>query len=396
MPDFQFQGTPFTQAIDALRSKSTVPTERYDQWMGAANAKGFVVAGATKIDLLKDIQNSLVDALENGETLADFRKKFRETVTRHGWSYNGDEGWRTGVIYNTNMRTARMAGRWQQIQARKKSFPYLVYLTVGDERVRANHRIWHQIALPVDDPWWDTFYPPNDWGCRCYVISANARTLQRMGIEVADPPQSNSTERVIPGTGEVYGLVPDGIGTGWEYNVGKAWVGPDTAYGKKLASLPYELIQAAHTSSLEIISAQGDMWRLWVDDLITSPQPQGRIATIGWVDQDLHEHLVKTHQELDTLAIIASDHQLQSLSTDTLKNLPDLVGLRKAVLKNKATDNFVFVLETDEAAANGLQVIEVNLKSNADSVTTVEAVKTIQQEELKQTANYELLLGTLD
>ena len=47
---------------------------------------------------------------------------------------------------------------------------YLQYRTARDERVRASHRPLDRITLPADDPFWDEFFPPNGWNCRCNVV----------------------------------------------------------------------------------------------------------------------------------------------------------------------------------------------------------------------------------
>ncbi|SZD73691.1 phage head morphogenesis protein, SPP1 gp7 family [Candidatus Ornithobacterium hominis] len=71
--------------------------------------------------------------------------------------------------YHQTVATANMAGKWQDIQRTKDLYPNLKYVTVGDERVRAQHREWDGIVLSIEHPWWKTHYPPNDWGCRCDV-----------------------------------------------------------------------------------------------------------------------------------------------------------------------------------------------------------------------------------
>jgi SPP1 gp7 family putative phage head morphogenesis protein len=65
--------------------------------------------------------------------------------------------------------SATMASKWQDIEEDKDVLPMLKYVTVGDERVRQDHRPLDGVTRPVDDPFWDTYYPPNGWRCRCDV-----------------------------------------------------------------------------------------------------------------------------------------------------------------------------------------------------------------------------------
>lgn len=68
---------------------------------------------------------------------------------------------------------ANAAERWQEIQKRKFLYPNLRYETAGDERVRASHAALDGRVYPVDHSFWDSFYPPNGWRCRCIVIQTD-------------------------------------------------------------------------------------------------------------------------------------------------------------------------------------------------------------------------------
>jgi uncharacterized protein with gpF-like domain len=35
-----------------------------------------------------------------------------------------------------------------------------------------------------DDAFWDTYYPPNGWGCECYVITESEHGAKKAGIKV--------------------------------------------------------------------------------------------------------------------------------------------------------------------------------------------------------------------
>ncbi|MGB1238764.1 MAG: phage minor head protein [Pseudomonadales bacterium] len=404
MPEIKFQGVAANEAIKNLRSKVRIPTRRFDEILGEAHAKGFTVAGAIKAELLKDLHDDITAALEKGESLGQFRKRFAETVQRHGWSHKGSASWRTRVIYETNLRTAHMAGRWKQIEQNKQRRPYLIYMTVGDERVREDHRRWHAVALPVDDPFWSSHYPPNGWGCRCYVITASASQLERMGIKVADSPVINKTERVNTRTGEVYGDVPEGIDTGWDYNVGKAWLGSDTAFGERLAQLSTRSIKP----DLRNIDTQAmtASWQSWLKQVDAAPHAKGYAHTVGYLDPPLMEALSANNIIPQSAAIIVYDNQTNHLQgnhkdeskripQDWLLELPMHLQNYQAVLLHKQTNNILIVMPDSINGKKGRAVVEINFKRKGKVLNSLRSLGIMEIYNLRK-KEYEVIAGSLE
>ena len=220
------EGQPFQEAADFFGQKLNLPTQRWTDIREGEHGKAFVVAGVSKAALLADFRSAIDRAVRDGETLADFRKRFDEIVQRHGWSYKGQRGWRTRVIYQTNVRQAYSAGRWQQAQRLRKSHPYLVYEALDDGRTRPEHAAWDGIVLRADDSWWDTHTPMNGWGCRCSALPASQRELERRGLSVSEPPPVEMENRPVnTSAGRVNWPTPKGVDAGFGYNVGRAAYG---------------------------------------------------------------------------------------------------------------------------------------------------------------------------
>lgn len=215
---------PFDEAIQFFRQKQNLPTDTWtDLWEGM-HARAFVVAGARKAALIEDFRQTVDKAIAEGTTLEDFRRDFDGIVERHGWSYRGSRGWRSRVIFQTNMRMAYASGRWKQVQRLKERRPYLRYSAVLDSRTRPEHEAWHGTVLPVDDPFWNTHYPPNGWNCRCTVQQLSERDLERFGYQRSDdsPPVDMEARQVNTPNGSASVRAPAGIDTGFGYNPGKA------------------------------------------------------------------------------------------------------------------------------------------------------------------------------
>lgn len=211
------------EAIDFLRSKIDVPTATWTDLWQAEHSIGFTVAGAQTQALVKDFHEAVDDAVAKGQTIEQFRADFDRIVKDHGWSYNGSRGWRSRVIFDTNMSTAYAAGRWQQIQRVKKMRPYLRYVHLeGQKHPRPLHESWHGLILEADDPWWQTHYPPNGWFCHCTVMSLSERDLSRYGWKVGKAPEVRMEERTVRlSDGSLRTVeVPEGVDPGFAYRPG--------------------------------------------------------------------------------------------------------------------------------------------------------------------------------
>jgi len=397
-----FKSVPSKAAIANLRDKIDIPTKRWDELLGAVNAQAFTVAGATQVSLLGDLHSAVNAAIQNGESIGSFRKRFDNVVALHGWEYKGKRGWRTRVIYDNNLRSAQMAGRWQQLQQTKKNRPYLIYNTVNDNRVRDEHRQWHHLVLKVDDVFWDTHYPPNGWGCRCSVRTANARQLERQGLKLDSPPSIETSERINAATGEIYGNVPKGIDTGWDFNVGKAWLGADVSLGTNLAALPTRFREAGLNYIESKRSHRQAAWQTWLKDRAADTKPRGYLFTVGHLSGDLFNAVSKVDTIKNT-AIVISDKQLNHLygqHKNKAKRFPDKwvnelpvkLANYSAVLEHNG--DVVLVLPDKIDNKNGRIVVTLNFKTKGQIFNSIRSLGVVQLSNLK-TREYKILEGSL-
>lgn len=223
------ESLPFEEAIQFFRQKLGMPTRRWTDVMRDSHDRAFVVAGAVKMELIEDLRAAVDRAIADGTTLQDFRKDFDRAVQRAGWSYRGSRGWRTQVIYQTNLRTAHAAGRYAQMTSPEvvRRRPLWQYRHGGAAQPRPKHVTgppagWNGLVLRYDDPFWQTHYPPNGWGCSCFVRTLSEADAERLDVQVGEAPTAETYEHVDRQTGEVHD-VPTGVDFGWDYAPGARW-----------------------------------------------------------------------------------------------------------------------------------------------------------------------------
>ncbi|MBB3963495.1 phage minor head protein [Rhizobium metallidurans] len=286
---------PFQEAIDFLKQKTATPTKSWrDVWDGA-HSKMFMVAGATSTALVGDIQAEIAKALENGTTLADFRTGFDAIVKKHGWSYNGDRGWRTRTIFETNLRTAYAAGRYAQMTEPDNlaTFPYWQYNHSGSLHPRLQHKAWNGLCLAADDPAWDSMYPPNGFGCGCFVTPVSRPGLRRLGK--AGPDRAPDLDQL--GTDQPLGIDPS-----FAYNPGKVWL-DQTAPG------PTPVSANEATVAAFIRSAGRGKWPdgSWTPAGVVDEQVAAQLGVGAGAELRL---LAETVRSLDVSSIEANDYAI--------------------------------------------------------------------------------------
>lgn len=108
----------------------------------------------------ESMSRELTDEEGRLRSYAAFRRAVRPIIGR----YN-DQWLRTE--YNTVIRSARSAAKWQDALRSREALPNLEYLLSGAVDKREEHREWVGTVLPILHPWWDTHLPPSEWNCKC-------------------------------------------------------------------------------------------------------------------------------------------------------------------------------------------------------------------------------------
>jgi len=174
---------PFKEAIAHFRQKENLGTDYYGI-NGSLHDRAFMVAGVAKEDMLAGLRAAVDKAMAEGTTLADFKKEFAAIADKWEWDPKGGKGWRARVIYETNLRAAHAAGRYKQLTEMLDTNPYWQYRHGSSIKPRPEHEALDGLVLRGDDAWWDKNYPPNGWGCQCYVIGLTEGQVRRRGLTV--------------------------------------------------------------------------------------------------------------------------------------------------------------------------------------------------------------------
>lgn len=122
----------------------------------------YIFSGIKTFHELNEAFPSLID--ENGNRKPF--ERFLNDVHKIDQTYNRNY---LRAEYNFVQASAQMAAKWEQF-AEDGDHYNLQYRTAGDDKVRPQHAALNGITLPMSDPFWESYYPPNGWGCRCTVV----------------------------------------------------------------------------------------------------------------------------------------------------------------------------------------------------------------------------------
>ncbi len=237
MPEITFDPISFAQAIEYFEARLALTPTEFAALEAGAKDLAFTISRVTSLDVLNEIQTDLDRALDEGLSMQEFRISASELLERKG--FEGLTPFRADNIFRTNIQTAFQVGRYKQMTepAVIKARPYWMYLAVDDGRSRPTHLAHHRKVYPADHSFWDVWYPPNGYRCRCTIVTVSEAEVEAQGLRVEE-----SVPTVAETDTGVIRLHPD---EGFEHNPGKvAWEIDLSKYPEDLRQA-FEAVRAA-------------------------------------------------------------------------------------------------------------------------------------------------------
>ena len=122
----------------------------------------YIFSGMKTFHELNEAFPSLLDKDGNRKSFEQFLNDVRQIDEKYNQNYLRAE-------FNFVQSSAEMAAKWERFMEDGDRYN-LQYRTAADGKVRPEHASMHGITLPPSDSFWEEFYPPNGWNCRCTVV----------------------------------------------------------------------------------------------------------------------------------------------------------------------------------------------------------------------------------
>jgi hypothetical protein len=268
--------------------------------------------------------------------------------------------------------------------------------------VRPQHRQWNGLIYPVDNAFWQTHYPPCGWLCRCTVRAYSQADLGEKNLQVSQPFELK-TRTVTDADGNVTDHVPLGIDPGWDHNVGQAWINPELALGRKLATLPRELqgLLVDKTITPAFQTAISGRWKAFQTQVAAASKPVGAAQILGFLDSATLNGMatVAPATELPSTAVMATDQ----LSPGTwpqawVDDLPKELRNYRAVLWDQVDQRLVVVPQgalPGQKGALPTVVVKPNQAGTWGQALSIESLGSAAPADLGDAARYRVLVGRL-
>lgn len=122
----------------------------------------YIFSGIKTFHELNEAFPSMLDENGNKKPFERFLNDVRKINDTYNANYLHAE-------YNFVQASATMAAKWEQFSEDGDRYN-LQYRTAKDDKVRPEHAALDGVTLPMSDSFWETYYPPNGWNCRCTVV----------------------------------------------------------------------------------------------------------------------------------------------------------------------------------------------------------------------------------
>lgn len=152
----------FINTHASILDSSFQKVEMSDAMRRRLTRSDYIFSGMKTFHELNEAFPSLLDENGNRKTFEAFLNDVRKIDETYNSNYLRAE-------YNFVQSSATMAAKWEEF-AEDGGRYNLQYRTAGDSRVRPAHAELNGVTLPMSDSFWEEYYPPNGWNCRCTVV----------------------------------------------------------------------------------------------------------------------------------------------------------------------------------------------------------------------------------
>ncbi len=426
-------GFRFKEQARYFEKKLNLPTNSYLDVLGEEHDYFFMVAGANRNEVLLAFRQAVDEAIERGETLEGFRKRFDEIVAKTGWQYKGGRNWRTRIIYDTNVYAAYNRGRLQQHLDLADVMPYWEYQHNDNAHPRPLHVQLDGTIRPANDPFWRYYYPIKAYGCHCTVIAHDDDDLKAAGKSLSSPVQIEFEEKLIGvrsgnphqvnlPKGYDVGFTPhnfDNLKAGRTQSIDSLLMQKLTTAEPRFASLLLNDVIAKRPQAVAMLNAtMAEM----VDTVAKEKLTRGQMKYVGVLSDDVLTKLDVLDKAPQSAVIAVRDqdvlHALRdskqdkgiNLPVEFWKQLPEKLRNPKAILlqakeqqrDKNAKDVLLFVYETDKGKVAVKMDYDVKLKDPLTdkkfkaSVNMVKTASRFDEQELRENlTTFEVLWGSL-
>ena len=152
----------FIETHSAALDSSFQQVKMSDAMRQRLQRSNYIFSGFKTFHELNEATHALIDENGNRKPFEQFLKDVQKIDQTYNRNYLRAE-------YNFCQASADMAAKWEGFMQDGDRYN-LQYRTQRDEHVRPEHRLLDRITLPINDSFWEKYYPPNGWNCRCTVV----------------------------------------------------------------------------------------------------------------------------------------------------------------------------------------------------------------------------------
>ncbi|WP_238796993.1 phage minor head protein [Acinetobacter pittii] len=371
---------PPEDAISYLEKKGFKIGWDWHETLDNAHSKAFTVAKVARMDLLQDIRQSLITAMQQGQSLEQWKASITPTLQDKGWwgkkivvNPEGREQEvqlgsprRLRTIYDTNMQSAFAAGRYKAMLAGAETRPYWEWRHISISNPRKQHVALNGKIFSYDDPFWSVAYPPSEWGCKCRIIARSRREVEGKEILTGKGHASTINEKV--GVDRNTGMnvvakrtqfnIPTNDGTltfapaaGFNGSPATSYL-IDNVLAQRATDLMGSFKGLKQTQELLTTPTRAKIHEKFIQKALRLTEPKNEISIIGALQAKEVQILASQGVPFESKLLFLSDEiivnkEYSGVAVSRLMALPQLITEAKQVFWDPKTQLLFYVLEKD-------------------------------------------------